>query len=84
MNDYTELPLYLEQGEIKELWVYFSPTEFIVIKDVCSDPVRYEGWWTIPFVQYNRYVSAHIEASKVMYFVTIDKDDVNAFSSARK
>ena len=30
----------------------------------------------IPFIQYNRFASVHIEVDKVMYFVTIDNDDI--------
>lgn len=77
MDDYNELNLYFEdkeEGETVDLWVYFDHHDFIIIKDVKGNPIRYRGWWTIPFIQYNRYASAHIEASKVMYFVTVDKD----------
>lgn len=74
-SDYTELNLYLEDMDDSkvDLWVYTNHNDFLIIKDVVHNPVRYQGWWTIQFKQYNRYASAHIEASKVMYFVTIDK-----------
>ena len=80
LSDYTELNLYLNEDEeptTVDLWVYTEPNKFFIIKDVNGNPVRYEGWWSIPFIQYNRYATAHIEASKVMYFVTIDKDKDN-------
>lgn len=79
MSDYTELPLYLEEDQIVDLWVYTEPNKFFVVKDVNRDPIRYEGWWSIPFIQYNRYATVHIEASKVMYFVTIGKDNVESY-----
>lgn len=78
MSDYMELNLYLEdyeeEGPTIDLWVYFDHNDFIIINDVIRDPVRYDGWWTIPFMQYNRYAAAHIEASKVQYFVTVNKE----------
>ena len=78
MNDYNELNLYLqdrdEENPTVDLHVYTEPNKFFVVHDVNNDPVRYKGWWTIPFIQYNRYASVHIEDSKVMYFVTIDKE----------
>ena len=73
-TDYTELDLYLEQDQTVDLWVYIETSKFFVIKDVNANPVRLHGWWSIPFIQYNRYASVHIEDSKVMYFVTIDKE----------
>ena len=76
-SDYTELNLYLEQDQTVDLWVYTEPNKFFIIRDVNNTPVRLDGWWTIPFIQYNRYASAHVEASKVMYFVTIDKEKVD-------
>jgi len=75
MNDYLELPLYLEEESTVDLWVYTEPNKFFIIKNVNSDPIRYRGWWSISFVQYNRYATTHIEDSKVMYFVTIDNKD---------
>lgn len=78
MSDYNELNLYLqdydEENPTVDLYVYTEPNNFFVVHDVNNDPVRYKGWWTIPFIQYNRYASVHIEDSKVMYFVTIDKE----------
>ena len=76
-DDYTELNLYfedMEEGKTLDLWVYTEPNEFFVVNDVNNNPVRYQGWWSIPFIQYNRYATVHVEASKVMYFVTIDKE----------
>jgi hypothetical protein len=78
MSDYNELNLYLDETGEKttvDMWVYTEPNKFFIVKDVNNDPVCYQGWWTIPFIQYNRYASVHIEASKVMYFVTIDNED---------
>ena len=80
MTDYTELNLYfedMEEGKTVDLWVYTEPNKFFVVNDVNNNPIRYEGWWSIPFIQYNRYATVHIEESKVMYFVTIDKDKVD-------
>ena len=78
MDDYAELNLYLqdrdEEDATVDLWVYTEPNKFFIVNDVNNDPVRYNGWWTIPFIQYNRYASVHVEASKVIYFVTIDKE----------
>ena len=78
MSDYLELPLYLDEGDSNtvDMWVYTEPNKFFVINSVCGDPIRYEGWWTIPFIQYNRYASVRIESSKVLYFVTIDEREV--------
>ena len=72
MNDYNELNLYLEQDQTVDLWVYTEVNKCFVVKDVNNNPVRYQGWWTIPFIQYNRYASVHVEDAKVMYFVTIE------------
>lgn len=77
MNDYTELNLYFEDkedGDTVDLWVYTEPGKFFIVNNVNNNPIRYQGWWTIPFIQYNRYASVHVEASRVMYFVTIDKE----------
>lgn len=77
VDDYNELNLYLHDGDedrTVDLWVYTDVNKFFIVKDVNNNPVRYQGWWTIPFIQYNRYASMHIEDSKVMYFVTIDKE----------
>lgn len=76
MDDYLELPLYLEQDETVDIWVYTEPNKFFIIKHVNNNPVRYQGWWSIPFIQYNRYADVRIEASKVMYFVTINDKDM--------
>ena len=76
-GDYTELNLYLNEDEeptTADLWVYLEGNKPIVIKDVKNNPVRYQGWWSISFIQHNRHATAYIEASKVMYFVTIEKD----------
>ena len=74
MSDYTELNLYLDDDNTVDLWVYIEPNKFFIISDVNNNPTRLDGWWMIPFIQYNRYASAHIEASKVLYFVTVEKD----------
>jgi hypothetical protein len=79
MSDYLELPLYLNEdveAKTTDLWVYTDPNKFFIVKGVNGDPIRYNGWWTIPFIQYNRYASVHVEASKVMYFVSIDNSEV--------
>ena len=76
-SDYTELNLYLEGDQTTYLWVYTEPNKFFVIRDVNANPTRLDGWWHIPFIKYNTYATAIIEASKVMYFVTIDKREVN-------
>jgi hypothetical protein len=78
MSDYLELPLYLDEEEepkTVDMWVYTEPNKFFVVANVNKDPIRYEGWWIIPFIQYNRYATVHIEASKVMYFVTVDNKE---------
>ena len=76
MDDYNELNLYLEDDdETTDVWVYLeTPHDTIVLNDVSGNPIYYQGWWTIPFIQYNRNAAAHIEGSKVKYFVTISKD----------
>jgi len=82
MSDYNELPLYLDETGEKttvDMWVYTEPNKFFIINDVNNNPVCYQGWWTIPFIQYNRYATVHIEASKVMYFVTIDNKKVEDY-----
>ena len=80
MDDFLELNLYLQDRDEEDatvnLWVYTEPNKFFIVNNVNNNPVRYQGWWNIPFIQYNRYATAIIEASKVMYFVTIDKDKV--------
>lgn len=80
MSDYIELNLYLDDDfdnpKTVDLWVYTDVNKFFIVKDVNNDPICYQGWWTIPFIQYNRSASAHVEASKVMYFVTMEKDKV--------
>ena len=73
-SDYTELDLYLEEDETVDLWVYTGPNKLFVVKDVYSNPVRLHGWWSIPFIQYNRYADVKVEDAKVMYFVTIGKE----------
>ena len=80
MTDYTELDLYLHDGDedkTVDLWVYTDHNKFFIIKDVNNNPVRLHGWWTVPFIQYNHNASAHIEDAKVMYFVTVDKEKIN-------
>lgn len=80
-DEYTELNLYFEDkedGDTVDLWVYTEPGKFFIVNNVNGNPTRYQGWWTIPFIQYNRYASVHVEASNVMYFVTIEKDKVDA------
>ena len=77
MSDYTELELYLNDGDedkTVDLWVYTAPNKFFIINDVSNNPTRYYGWWSVPFIQYGTPASAHIEDNKVMYFVTIEKD----------
>lgn len=79
-DDYAELNLYFEdkeENETVDLWVYSDHNDFFIIKDVNSNPVRYHGWWSVSFIQYNRYATAHFEASKVLYFVTVEKDKNN-------
>ena len=76
MSDYNELPLYLEQDETVDIWVYTEPNKFFIIKNVSNNPTRYQGWWNIPFIQYNRYANVCIEASNVMYFVIIGNREV--------
>ena len=76
-DDYTELDLYLEQDETVDLWIYTGLNNFFVIRDVNANPVRLHGWWSIQFIQYSSYATARVEASKVMYFVTTDKREIN-------
>lgn len=76
MSDYTELNLYLEEDEAVDLWVYLEGNKPIVIKDVCSNPVRYEGWWSIYHTFIGRSATARVEESKVMYFITIGENHV--------
>lgn len=76
MNDYNELELYLNDDEeltVVDLWVYTDHNKFFIIKGVNNNPIRYQGWWSIPFIQHNDYATAYIEADKVLYFVTISK-----------
>lgn len=65
---------YLDVVDEKNLWVYTEPNKFFVVRNVNGNPVRYNGWWSIPFIQYNTYATAMVEDSKVMYFVTVDKE----------
>jgi hypothetical protein len=75
MNDYAELNLYLEEDQTTDLWIYLEGNKPIVIKDVNSNPTRYQGWWSISHKFINHPAVAMVESSKVMYFVTIDKED---------
>lgn len=74
MSDYLELPLYLEEDETIQLWVYFDDSDCIVIDDVNSDPIRYNGWWTISHKHFFRIASTHIEADKVKFFRVVSAD----------
>jgi hypothetical protein len=76
VSDYTELNLYLEDGNTINLWIYLDNNKPMVIKDVSSNPVRYQGWWSISHSFIDRPAVAMIEDSKIMYFVTIgDNND---------
>lgn len=80
MDDYNELNLYFEDREDDEtvdLWVYTDYNEYFIIRDVNRNPVHYKGWWTISFIQYHKTATAHIEGSKVVYFVVTEKDKEN-------
>jgi len=77
VSDYTELNLYLEGDQMVTLHVYTDTNKFFIVKDVNNNPTRLDGWWMIPFIQYNRYCSLHVEDAKVMYFVTIEKEKVD-------
>ena len=78
MTDYLELNLYLDEDfdnpKVVDLCVYTDVNKFFVIHNVNADPVRYQGWWTIPYIMYNTYATAHVEADKVLYFTSIPKD----------
>ena len=79
MSDYLELNLYLDEDIDKpltvDLMVYTDINKYFIIRNVNHDPVRYEGWWTIPHMIYTTPATAYVEASKVLYFVSISKDD---------
>lgn len=71
MDDYLELPLYLEEDETVNLYVYYAPDKMIVIRDVNADPVRYKGWWTISHKFFGKPSTISIEAEKVLYFNSV-------------
>ena len=77
MTDYSELELYLEEDQTTDLWIYLEGNKPIVIKDVNSNPTRYQGWWSIPHKFVNHPAVAMVESSKVMYFVTIGNREVS-------
>ena len=77
-DDYVELDLYLEQDEEVDLWVYTAYDKFVLFKNVNGNPVRYNGWWNIPHISYNRQGTAYLEAKDIKYFSTykdIDESD---------
>lgn len=79
MSDYNELNLYLDEDidnpQVVDLWVHTDVNKFFIIENVNHDPVRYQGWWTIPHIIYGKPATVHIEDSKVLYFSTISKDN---------
>lgn len=77
-SDYLELNLYLNEEEepiTVDLCVYTDVNKFFIIRNVNSDPIRYGGWWTIPYMMYNTPATAYVEADKVLYFTSISKDN---------
>ena len=77
LGDYAELNLYLEEDQTTDLWIYLDDNKPMVIKDVNSNPTRYQGWWNISHKFINRPAVAMVESSKVMYFVTIGNREVS-------
>ena len=76
-SDYTELPLYLEHDDEMDnvtLIVTLRDNKIIVLNEVQSDPIHYEGWWTIGYSYLGRRASAHIRGSDVLYFTTLHKE----------
>jgi hypothetical protein len=75
--DYTELNLYLEEDQTVDLWIHLDDNKLIVVKDVHSNPIRYQGWWSISHKFVNRSAVAMVESSKILYFVTIGDREVS-------
>ena len=80
MNDYIELDLYLDEDSenYPDVYVYLNHREFYVFENVTSNPVRYQGFWSIHHMLFSNKVTSNIEDSKVKYFTVISKEDNNS------
>jgi hypothetical protein len=76
MSDYLELPLYCEEDDERTLYVHLKDKSVLAFFHVKHDPIRYEGWWTIPHMFHGRRASSSIPADDVRYFTTVDVDKV--------
>jgi|AntAceMinimDraft_11_1070367.scaffolds.fasta_scaffold47714_2 hypothetical protein len=75
-NDYQELNLYIqdmEEDTSVDLYVYFDHHEMYVFKDITSNPIRYQGFWSVDHKFFGDIVAtAQIEDSKVKFFKVIE------------
>lgn len=73
-SDYLELPLYLEHSDedaTVNMYAHLRDKSVLMFTGVNSDPIRYQGWWTISHTFAGREASSHIPAGEVLYFTTL-------------
>ena len=73
-NEYMELPLYTEFADdlVYDIWVHTDGAP-IVLKDVKTDPVRYQGWWNMEYTMVGHsHATAMISDEKVRYFTIVE------------
>lgn len=77
-SDYLELPLYLEhldEDATVDMYVHLRDKSLLMFTNVSSDPIRYEGWWTVTHTLAGRQATSHIPASEVLYFSTFTGEE---------
>lgn len=77
-DDYSELPLYFEDMDddyTVTVEVHLTDKTVITCARVNGNPVRYQGWWTIPHLRHNGYreqsASTLVAADRVSHWVTL-------------
>jgi len=78
MDDYLELPLYLDGDDPNEagvtLLVYLKDKSLLVFPEVKTNPIRYQGWWSIRYTLMDSRATAKIPSEDVRYFSVNEPD----------
>lgn len=74
MNDYLEVPLYLEQDETVTLYVTLRDKSMIAFKGVYQNPVCYDGVWNISHEFHTRKATSILVADQIAYFTKVEDE----------
>lgn len=77
MDDYLELPLYLEdipENRVSDVWVMGKDSKIIGVFKNVDSCIRYKGWWTIGHEYIGLRMTSAIPSELALYFNILERD----------